>query len=527
MLLERHESILLIVIMELRKLNGKTVARIGSGIVFLLLLVLSATSCQPDRKQGGRLELDKLEDFNRATSHHSNVAIRTATHVGGGFDLPGNGAILLTRTDTTRPFWTVARFNGRGQWISKWQDFDEHHPPSAVKLHWLTYGQRVSLDDWTKFSGNPLVAEYGWAHNTPQTLELPATPTGQPQDQALLRGTGPWEDQWMLIFNISSFASEGLGLAIASQLNPASSGTNPFRIFEPYPLINPKGDHGPNDWVAHTDTFFAPDLMTDEQSYLWKTTNFQSMERIPIDGVPGHDAGLVHDGKNLHFFSELSPHIAYCKLRKTTCVNERTVLEVGGHTGDPDVSFFNNRWHMFVDTHPHGKYRIGYASTSPDSFPHGWTLHNREMIGPYTPDADQVWDDPTSEGNDFGTGDFDVALEGRTLYGTWERPVGLAYNQLEELYDGSDQEVALKIEVDTTGNGDPDDSTPWSTIDPGGTDWAPVNQVESTGAERFRIRIRLTSERNDETPLITHLKIRLGEPNSKPETRSYAADLPK
>lgn len=115
--------------------------------------------------------------------------------------------------------------------------------------------------------------------------------------------------------------------------------------------------------------------------------------------------------------NENGNYLTYNKLDNsfTSVTDGDTILHVEDHTGDPDLGFFNNRWHMFFDDGEHLHYNIGYAATSAEEFPYGWKLEN-DIYGPYNPDQGQTWDDDNENGNNFGTGDADFALEDHTLY---------------------------------------------------------------------------------------------------------------
>lgn len=421
---------------------------------------------------------------------------------------------MLEKTDPDRPFWAVDHFKDRGRWTSRW-----HEVPSGARLEslqttLLTYGQDAEMDDWTKFSGGPLVAEKGWTHVTSTTLELPPSPKGWPQDQALVRGTGRWSGRWLLIFNIGSGGAGGWGMAVADSLAPIKEGSNPFVVEkDPYPLHEGPGPgHGPNDWMVVRGVYYGIDDQQENSDRLWRSEDLTSWTSTPIENLVGHDSGIVYDGEGFLLFVERSSFISYCKLVEDRCSTNENVLEVGGHTGDADVVFFNNRWHMFIDTNPHADYRVGYATTAPSAFPKGWKLRSKHVLGPYNPDQGQVWDDPTPEGNAFGTGDADVALEGTTLYLAWERPVGIAYNELEEVYDGEEQTVQMKVEVDTDGDGRPDASTQWHRLSTGSEAWSTENGLEPLEGKRFRVLFRLKTNNPRESPMLADYVLKVGMP---------------
>ena len=458
--------------------------------------------------------VDDIAEWQEHTAQRVQVSVEQSSDAGGAFDLMGNGALMLEKANLDHPFWAKDRFKDQGRWASRWHEAPAGAQLERVQTTLLTYGQEVDMGDWKKFSGGPLVAEQGWVHATPQTLELSPSPEGWPQDQALVRGTGRWAGQWLLIFNIGSGAAGGWGMAVADSLAPLKEGTNPFVVEEnPYPLHEGRGPgHGPNDWIVADGTYYGIDDQREEVDRIWTSTDLTHWTSRPIKNLVGHDSGIVYDGDRFLLFVERSSFISYCELVGERCATNENVLEVGGHTGDADVVFFNNRWHMFIDTNPHEDYRLGYASTAPSAFPRGWQLHSRHIIGPYNPDQGQVWDDPTPEGNAFGTGDADVALEGTTLYLTWERPVGIAFNELEEVYDGEEQAVRMKVEVDTDADGRPDASTAWHRLPTGTHDWDEAAGLEPLQGGRFRILFRLETDNPNESPMLANYSLHVKTP---------------
>lgn len=177
---------------------------------------------------------------------------------------------------------------------------------------------------------------------------------------------------------------------------------------------------------------------------------------------------------------------------------------MGNHTGDADASFFNNAWHLFFDDAPHQEYTIGYAHTAPSAFPRGWRLQN-DIYGPRMPDQGQTWDEPTAEGNNFGTGDPDLALEGTTLYLTHERPTGIAYKELD-LTDDTDQDVQVRLEIDANGDG---------TADTSRTEKLPTGNarlnMENLEAEQVRLTLTLKTNIPRESPMVRTLRLQTTE----------------
>jgi hypothetical protein len=178
------------------------------------------------------------------------------------------------------------------------------------------------------------------------------------------------------------------------------------------------------------------------------------------------------------------------------------ILEVGNHTGDADVAFFNNRWHIFVDEGPHRKYKLSYASASPEDFPHRWDLQ-KLIFGPYNPDQNQVWDNDNPEGNNFGTGDADVALEGSTLYMTYETPVGIAFKELDVL-DAEQQTLQAKIEYK---KGKRTGSSQWINV-PAGVGRLDMKEFgQDLKGKTWRLILKLETENSLESPLVEWIRL--------------------
>jgi hypothetical protein len=162
----------------------------------------------------------------------------------------------------------------------------------------------------------------------------------------------------------------------------------------------------------------------------------------------------------------------------------------------------NNRWHLFFDDAPHAHYQIGYASTGPGEFPLGWEMENK-IFGPHNPEQKQEWDDDIPEGNNFGTGDPDVALEDNTLYMTYEWPVGIAWKELDLLSEGG-IEVTAVLESDADGDDQPDGIIQHTSLEPG------INRVyllEETLNRKFRVRLEMSSSDPLVSPMVTRLSV--------------------
>lgn len=481
----------------------------------IVLLMLSAAAGTPSAAQPAEvLHLRTAGDWTAATAAHDSTQIRSTDYAGGNFDVLDDGALLLQKTDTTRRFWHADDFAQRGRWTSAWMD-----APDADSLRLeaevRVYGQPQDMTaGWTKFAGGPLVAPEGWTHTTAQTLAVPDTLW--PQDQALVRApAGPHEGKWLLFFNVGGWAVGGWAAAVADSLAPLKRGENPFRLLEPYPLFagNAKGDslgyHAPNDWLYADGRWLAPDESRDQVSRLWTSAGddlTQWTNRGPIDGIEGHDPGLVYDGERFHLFTEDGEALRHLHAADPlgAWTARGPVLDVGDHTGDADAAFFNNAWHLFFDDGPHLDYEIGYAQTTPAAFPEGWQLTN-DVFGPRRPDQGQAWDDPGADGNGFGTGDADIAVEGSTLYLTHERPVGLAFKELD-LTGDAEQTVRARLEFDRDGNGQSDAETPWARL----TAEAATALLPVSSEGRVRLVLDLQTDNERESPMLRALRLAPG-----------------
>ena len=465
-------------------------------------------SASPPRKTP--VIADEGQQWMDLSGKQETVQVRDAGDYGGRFDLFGNGGLVLQKTNTDKPFCLVDNFKKQGTWTSTWIK-SAGDPVASVETDYIVYGQKQDMKTgWVKFAGNPLVAPDGWKHATEKSLQLPAEISDWPQDQSLVVGTGRWEGKWLLAFNIGAWAVKGWGVAVADSLAPLKEGENPFRLASPYPIYPGTGGHNaPNDWLFAENQWWVPDETKREDSHMWSSgpeMEWWTNEGV-IKGMVGHDPGICYDGERYYLFNENGHNIALCVAKKPggKWEYEGDVLEAGGHTGDADVSFFNNRWHMFFDDDPHRHYKLGYAVAAPSGFPTDWDL-THHVYGPHTPEQNQVWDDDTEEGNQFGTGDADVAVEGTTLYLTHERPIGLAWKELELLTD-DEQTVELRLEVDNDGDGDPEAASEWHAIEAGTDSWKPdMDQTLPKGA-RVRVTARLRTDNSEESPLLRRLEL--------------------
>mgnify|MGYP000367845419 CR=1 FL=1 len=455
------------------------------------------------------IEANGGSQWARLTAERSHVEVRQTGGIGGRCDLLGNGALLLAKKNTRNGFYQADEFRTEGRWTSKWATPPERGVKS-VKTRVKVYGQKQDMaQGWTKFKGNPLLCANGWKHATEQSLELPPDISGQPADQALIRGAGELEDKWLLFFNIGAWAVKGWGLAVADELAPLQEGDNPFSLYSHYPLYRGTGGHNaPNDWIHANGAYWAPDETKGDDSHLWSSERLEWWTNHgQIHRMDGHDPGMAYDGERYYLFNEKGDSIVLCTSERPTgpWTPQGAVLDVGGHTGDADVNFFNNRWHMFFDTNPHAHYRIGYAWTTPSEFPRGWRVTHR-IYGPQNPEQGQTWDDDTPDGNNFGTGDADVALEGNTLYLTHETPIGIAWKELQTS-DADEQDVRMRLQIDRNGDGTADSATEWHELAGGQNSWMPKLKAHSAEA-MVRIQVKMVTNNPVESPLLTRLKVK-------------------
>lgn len=471
---------------------------------FILIVFLIGAVCDLLALTEPGIELDSTNEWWAQTYSANNIQILQNDYSGGRFDIFGTGALLLSRKDTSRPFIKTSAFAHTGRWTSKWIDRSPGLNDVVVEATVNIYGQPQDMSTgWTKFPGNPVIAPTGHPHATEQSLLTPTKLEGN--DPALVKGSGQYEGQWLLIFNVGPWASGGWAMAVADSLAPLKAGRNPFRLVKPFPLYTAKGRHAPNDWIQVDGRWFGPDESRNRRSHMWTTDDFSSWSnRSRIRGIKGHDPGIVYDGERYYLFLEDGDKLQYSTTKNPLDKWQRqgVALAVGDHTGDADLSFFNNRWHMFFDDGPHLNYSIGYATTTAGDFPQGWQLTN-DVFGPHNPEQKQQWDDPTPEGNLFGTGDADIAIEGTTLYMVYERPVGMAWKELE-LLDGRQQQISVQLEIDTDLDGKSDKLIPSRFLSTGNSSVV----FEDVEPGNIRLILTLSTENEDESPLLRRLAIR-------------------
>ncbi|WP_353414222.1 hypothetical protein [Arenicella sp. 4NH20-0111] len=455
------------------------------------------------------------ESWLNFTASYDKTAIVKNHAIGGGLDLMGEGVLMLEKENTGLPFWKTTKFVEAGSWFSSW--LDSH--PSTIDIEWLSYGYLEKMDEnWIKFSGNPLISEHAWNHATDQTLQLPSHYSDRPNDQSLERGHGVYEDKWVLFFNIGGWAVKGWGMAIADSLEPLKQGVNPFRLAEPYPLTKATGGYNaPNDWFFHSGTWYAPDESRDHTSRMWTSKDTVSWKlEGPIEGINGHDPGIIWDGEYFYLFNEDENRITVVRsddpLAKWTApsipVEKRgewengVAVDIMDHTGDADLAYFNNRWHMFMDDGEHFHYNLAYAWTTGEEFPYGWRLTN-DAFGPFKPDQNQLWDNDTEDGNSFGTGDADIALDGNTLYLTYERPIGIAY---KELGVEKTERQKVYVQADYTVDGR---LSSGPTISVGKRQSIKFGRLEvPDSAEKWRLNLILSTEDRDVSPMVNKMLIK-------------------
>lgn len=459
--------------------------------------------------------IDNHDDWNNNASIVKNLQIAKSDNSNGVIDLMGNGALLLDKLDTIKHFQMTSRFKEQGSWTSKWLKLNKNKNIS-IESEVIIYGNTIDMrSGWIKFSGNPVISgenkllPLNKSNITNQTILLPA-PGGVPQDQSILLGTGKWEGKWLLFFNHTPNKwpyDYYWSFAVAESLEPFKQGINPFKIDSSFfPLHGPINGHAPNDWLEVNGTYYAPDETHDGESHMWISNDIVNWKNIgPIKGILGNDPGICYDGMHFFLFNEKNNYLTFNRLNRdyTSVVEGDTILNVGDHTGDPDLGFFNNLWHMFFDDGEHLHYHIGYAKTTPENFPYGWELEN-DIYGPYNPDQGQNWDNDNKEGNDFGTGDADFAIQDNTLFLFTERPIGLAYKELTEIYKNTGQEIRFSIEIDDDGDNVTDKTTEWINLNTG-IEKIKINVEEK--AKNFRIKIDLNSNINTKSPLIKSIKI--------------------
>ena len=475
-------------------------------ILSLVIALLLFAGCSSQGSQSLVWDLKDVSSWLEHTSKTSSVEIRADDRNGGNFDVLGEGSLLLQKVDSTGNFWRSSKFKTEGIWRSK-PIVTNGKSTLSISAKVKNYGQPQNMDEgWTKFTGNPLIAPKNWHLASDQSLQLPDSL--EANDQSLVRGTGPYKGKWLLVFNVGGWAVGGWALAVADSLAPLKRGINPFELVEPYPIYGGAGgEHAPNDWLFVNDTWYAPDESRDHISRMWTTTDFTDWAKNDsIAGMKGHDPGMAWDGKRFYLFSEDGNKLQFATAKDPLgqWTAHGVALDVGDHTGDADLCYFNNTWHMFFDDGLHLDYSLGYAQTSPEQFPEGWQLEN-DVFGPKNPDQGQQWDEPGQSGNNFGTGDADIAVEGQTLYMTYERTVGIAYKELE-LDNLSEQTIQARLLIDKDGDRAIDQTGSWKSYVPG--EKLSLSIPESKRVE-VSLELKLVTKNQRESPMISRLAVRL------------------
>jgi|GEM_PF-2512427 len=474
-------------------------------VLLLFSLMLVMAQCGEQRVDW---KVDTLDEWNHSSEEHEGTLAIESADLNGVIDFMGNGALMLAKQRDTL-FQKTTDFKKTGTWTSAWQTLNTELTAATFRASVMTYGNDINIrDGWQKFTGNPVVSggntllPLNRDNITDQTILLP-DPGGVPQDQAILRGKGTWAGKWLLFFNHTPDKwphDYYWSFAVADSLAPLKRGINPFRIdTTAFPLFGPIDGQAPNDWLEVDGVYYAPDETHDGESHMWKSEDILNWTDIgPISGITGHDPGMAFDGEHYYLFNESGESLTFNRLENfTKVVEDDEVLFVGDHTGDADLGFFNNRWHMFFDDGPHLHYNIGYAMTTAEAFPYGWHIEN-DVYGPYIPDQGQQWDNDTDDGNRFGTGDADFAVEGNTLYIFTERPVGAAYQEIDEIYENTGQTAQVKFEFDVNGDGKADESTDWMELTLGENELTLPSEL----GNKVRVIFQLDSENANTSPLI-------------------------
>lgn len=481
----------------------------------LATFIAAACLCSTQLMAKGDITLIDHTSWHEQSASFASTELRSTNTIGGGADLMGAGSLMLKKQDQSVDFWKTTDFVKSGVWTSTW--FDSRY--SEIDIEWYSYGQSQSMSNgWTKFAGNPLVSEHNWVHATEQTLQLPSHYSERPNDQSLELGRGEYAGKWLLFFNIGGWAVKGWGMAVADTLDPIKQGINPFKLSEPFPLTKATGGYNaPNDWFYHEGKWYAPDESRDHTSRMWTSPDTVSWKlEGPIDGINGHDPGMTWDGEYFYLFNESNNKITLVRSKDPLGkwqVPLRTkdsdkgsspdvAIDVNDHTGDADLAYFNNRWHMFMDDGEHFHYNLAYAWTTGEEFPYGWRLSN-DVFGPHKPEQGQRWDDDNEQGNGFGTGDADIALDGNTLYMTYERPIGIAYKELE-LQPTAEQ--AIEVQAEYTDQGVVG-LGPWVALgqDLSTLDVALLKIPESSS--RWRLNLKLITEDASVSPMVKKISL--------------------
>lgn len=478
--------------------------------LWMLLMLTGLWNCQ---KQAPKVVIDTRQEWQQWTDSSTTTMVLSEPTSGDRFDLTGNGGLLLQKSQPESLFTRTSAFKSEGRWLSKWLPAGDF---KALEIDYIVYGNPLDLKTgWHKAAANPLFSgsnellPLDEKNLSPKTIVLPE-PGGVPQDPSIIKGSGKWQGKWLLVFNHTprKWPFEYYwSFAVADSLAPLQRGENPFQLpQENYPLFGPVDSLAPNDWLEINGRFYAPGETYQNTPHLWISDDFIHWQLAgTIKDLVGTDPGICFDGRTVHLFSENNHLLMHAELDvdEVRAVKNEPVLDVGDHTGDADCLFFNNQWHLFFDDGPHLYYKLGHAGTSPSDFPYHWRLEN-DFFGPHNPEQGQRWDDDDEQGNRFGTGDADLALEDLTLYMVYERPIGMAYRQLNEVFDDRDQQVQIRFWLDEDGDGQPETKSNWQTLQAGKRQWP----LPDSKAKRLRIELRLRSSQSAESPLIRSLKLR-------------------
>lgn len=287
-------------------------------------------------------------------------------------------------------------------------------------------------EGWSMSGANPILVD-DLADDDRDTLSTGAFLFGKPQDPALVE----YGQEYYLISNIGAYGYNGWLVAVTESLKPLKRGTNPFQHsgmgdygFDPFSLLQAS-----NDWLVKEGTFFGVDNTINGFAII-TSESMNSFETEESVNAEGGDPGFVEVNGTWHVFTETGTfqqtgkkilHTSSDDLDGQWTASEK-VLELEAHTGDPDLIRINDWWYMFVDTGRHKNYSVSYAQTTVSDFPNGWEFKGK-AIGPN--EGNQTWDSPRIGGNRFGIGDADVILENGVVYMVYERPVGVAYRNIE------------------------------------------------------------------------------------------------
>mgnify|MGYP001803605816 CR=1 FL=1 len=86
-----------------------------------------------------------------------------------------------------------------------------------------------------------------------------------------------------------------------------------------------------------------------------------------------------------------------------------------------------------------------------------------------------------------------------------ERPIGVAYRDLEEVYTNTGQLTEIRLEIDHNGNGKADDATDWLKLEAGAHELSLDKVMEG---KQYRILLRLSSGQASTSPLVRYLRMK-------------------